>query len=97
MSRESYESEPKEKIEQCLNCPLPDYLCYGRGNCLVDKKRPIHHRKPGQLEDEVAKLVRQGYRAYMIAQILNISGSTARATICKLRKKGVITDEMLKK
>lgn len=83
---ESYEKESKEKIDTCLNCTLPDYMCFGKGNC--QKKIIQVKRKPGQLMVEVEQLLNQGMKYHTIAKTLGVSDSSVRMTIMRLRRNG---------
>lgn len=94
MSPESYESEAKEKIEYCLNCTLPEYMCHGVGNCQLTKQK--YRRKKGQLEVEVLELVQKGYRGHTIARTLGVADNTVRATINRLKKKGIVSKQDVK-
>lgn len=89
MSPESYEYEPKEKIDYCLNCKLPEYMCRGQGECSQVIKR-TKTRKQGQLQYEVLMLVKAGKNKHAIARELGISVNTARNTIKRLKDKGVL-------
>lgn len=95
MVPESYENEPKESIERCLNCELPAYKCFGKGNCIHEKKK--RRRGNGQLEQSVLSLQRDGMKCYRIAKELEVSSNTVRTTLIRLYDKGVLTLDELKK
>ena len=87
---ESYENEKKEKIDACLNCPLPVNMCYGFGNCYLRKGKI---RGNGQLEYEVYALIVEGKKCPQICKTLNIRPNSLYVTMDRLVKNGKITKE----
>ena len=91
---ESYENEPKESIDMCLNCDLPEYLCYGKGHCKQRiAERQTTKRLHGQLEMEIAELVHAGINRHEIQRRVGVKKDTFRHTVIRMEEKGMITKE----
>ena len=89
MPRESYESEPKERIDQCLNCTIPPERCFGRGDCMFHKTKS-GRRRAGELTNEVFVLFTKGYKVNKIAKMLGVKESTVWNVITRLKNKNML-------
>lgn len=73
MGRPMKNEEPRELIERCLNCTLPEKFCYGEKKCLAQ-----HSMDKDALYQSVRYAGRRGMRVMDIAGTLNISESTVK-------------------
>lgn len=89
MSPESYENEPKEKIDACLNCTLPPEFCHGKGDCMNREIKRINR----SLDEQILELVHAGHRQPYIAQTLGVSKTNLWQMMNRIRKNGLLTEE----
>jgi len=85
---ESYETEGKDKIDICLNCPLPQSVCFGSGMCYLRKRK-----RRGELENLVYVMIKEGKNRSLIMRRTGISYSMVCRVLTRLVEKGIITQE----
>ena len=89
---ESYEREPKERIDECLSCTIPPEHCHGYGNCKM-KKQKVRRRSTNDMARDTLTMLRAGIDINGIARKLGIKRYALMLIFDRLRDKGLLTEE----